>query len=107
MPATDTAALAPMCHRCGHRHLSALPCWAGRYVGKIRALVIATYGDTCCHCGKPGARSVEHVIPRAHGGTDALSNLLPAHLGCNLERGTRPMAGYQARPVTAITSPRW
>jgi hypothetical protein len=104
---TDRPALAPTCGRCHHRHLAGLPCWAGRYVYRVRALVIATYGDTCCHCGLPGARSVEHVRPRSMGGTDALANMLPAHLGCNLKRGTKPMTGYATRPVIASTSTRW
>ena len=110
MPASDLTPApgrAPVCARCGHRHLEALPCWAGRYVGEIRALVIAVYGDTCCHCGRPGARSVEHVTPRAMRGTDAIGNLLPAHLACNLRRGTRPMAGYDTRPIVLSTSSRW
>ena len=106
MPDTDRA-LAPTCGRCHHRHLETLPCWAGRYVAQVRALVLDTYGDTCCHCGRPGARSVEHVHPRSVGGTDTLANLLPAHLTCNLRRGTRPMPGYLARPVTTYTSTRW
>ncbi len=99
--------LAPLCHRCDHRHLVALPCWGGRYVQNLRDLVLATYGDWCVHCGRSGARSVEHVQPRSRGGTDALANLRPAHLLCNLERGTDPMPGWGIGPVTVETSERW
>lgn len=101
------AGTAAACPRCNHRHLPTLPCWAGRYVAQLRALVLATYGDSCVHCGRPGARSVEHLQPRSMGGTDALSNLRPAHLSCNISRGTDPMPGWGAGPVTAETSPRW
>jgi 5-methylcytosine-specific restriction endonuclease McrA len=98
---------APPCRRCQHRHLPGLPCWGGRYVAQVRALVLATYGDGCVHCGGPGARSIEHVHPRSMGGTDALSNLRPAHLACNMARGTQPMPGWGTGPVTAETSGRW
>ena len=98
---------APACPRCDHRHLVSLPCWGGRYVAQLRALVLATYGDVCVHCGLPGARSVEHVQPRSMCGTDALGNLRPAHLPCNIRRGTSPMPGWGTGPVIAETSTRW
>jgi 5-methylcytosine-specific restriction endonuclease McrA len=99
--------LAPSCLRCRHRHLPALRCWLGRYVAETLGRVLARYGDTCCHCGRPGSRSVEHVIPRSVGGTDDLDNLRPAHLVCNVKRGTRPMAGYGIRTITETRSNRW
>ena len=98
---------APHCRRCRRRHLPGLPCWGGRYVVKVRALVLSTYGDICCHCGLPGSRSVEHLQPRSHGGTDQLDNLRPAHLACNVSRGTNPMPGWGLEPVPVETSPRW
>jgi hypothetical protein len=98
---------APTCNRCQHRHLRTLPCWSGRYVAQLRALVLSTYGDTCCHCGVAHARSVEHVQPRSAGGTDALTNLRPAHLACNIARGTRPMPGWGLDPIAVEVSPRW
>jgi 5-methylcytosine-specific restriction endonuclease McrA len=98
---------APPCHRCQHRHLMTLPCWGGRLVDQLRRLTLATYGDSCVHCGLSGARSVEHVRPRSMGGTDALANLRPAHLTCNIRRGTDPMPGWGTGPVTEQTSSRW
>jgi 5-methylcytosine-specific restriction endonuclease McrA len=73
----------------------------------MRATVLATYGDVCVHCGQPGASSPEHLQPRSLGGTDALSNLRPAHLACNIARGTDPMPGWGTGPVTEETSPHW
>lgn len=101
------AGTAPICPACHKRHLSALPCWGGRYVGQCRIRVLATYGDDCCHCGRRGARSVEHVRPRAFGGTDEIGNLRPAHLRCNIRRGTAPMAGWSPEPLTTEISGRW
>lgn len=73
-------------------------------MNQLRRLVLSTYGDICVHCGEPGARSVEHLQPRSRGGTDALANLRPAHLVCNISRGVRPMP---TAPVTVETSSNW
>lgn len=35
----------------------------------------------------PGSLSVDHATSRHHGGTNAPSNLKPAHLGCNSRKG--------------------
>lgn len=67
--------------------------------------VRARYGDheafigKCLHCGarlvvglegEPVSRAtIEHVLPRAHGGTDALENLALACARCNSEKGVR------------------
>jgi 5-methylcytosine-specific restriction endonuclease McrA len=72
-------------------------------VQRVAAAVLAEHGDTCIHCGRPGARSVEHVIPRSYGGLDTLTNCRPAHLRCNIQRGTKPMPGF-ALPTS---SRRW
>lgn len=71
----------------------------------IRAL-IARDGLTCCFCGgiirldaaqnSKGRLSIEHVVPRSEGGTNALANLKLAHRGCNSYHGgrrTRPGPG--------------
>ncbi len=53
----------------------------------------------CIHCrtrvsvsrrGKPlGGASLEHIVPRTHGGTDDLENLAIACTRCNAQKGTR------------------
>lgn len=99
--------LVDTCPRCRHRHLPGLPCWAGRMVPRFRALVFATYGTDCWLCGGPGADTVDHMHPRAMGGTDSLENLRPAHGFCNTGRGAgAPPAAAVPAPVTE-TSRRW
>lgn len=44
-----------------------------------RAAVFAQHGDVCWLCGRPGADTVDHVLPLAMGGTNELANLRPAH----------------------------
>ncbi|MEM9072072.1 MAG: HNH endonuclease [Myxococcota bacterium] len=51
----------------------------------------------CIHCGRrlavglrgKSAASVEHIVPRTHGGTDALANLAVACRPCNHGKGAR------------------
>jgi len=55
----------------------------GRIYGRAwqRACVaaFALYGDTCWLCGQPEADTIDHVREIKHGGTNALTNLRPAH----------------------------
>ena len=37
--------------------------------------------------GERGAWEIEHSMPRSKGGSDRLSNLYPAHISCNREKG--------------------
>lgn len=65
-----------------------------------RAFVLQRDHWVCWLCGRAGADSVDHVIPRERGGTDDLGNLRAAHLSCNLRRGVRT-------PVAPAPSRRW
>jgi hypothetical protein len=73
--------------------------------------VFAEHGTVCWLCGHPGADTVDHILPTAHGGTDELSNLRPAHgrgrpeLGCigNYSRGARL---WLRRPAPPTPPPR-
>jgi 5-methylcytosine-specific restriction endonuclease McrA len=50
------------------------------------AYVLERDAYTCHWCGRP-AGTVDHVIARALGGTDALTNLVAACSPCNSARG--------------------
>jgi 5-methylcytosine-specific restriction endonuclease McrA len=60
---------------------------------------VAVLTGKCIHCGarhvieldgRPRTRaSVEHIVPRSHGGTDALTNLAIACERCNYAKGVR------------------
>ncbi len=87
----------------------------------------ARYGEgeafigKCLHCGKrlvvamdgtPISRAtIEHILPRGHGGTDALENLGLACASCNSEKGVRHDAqsrfdGRLAEVVAALAAKR-
>ena len=67
---------------------------------KLRAFVLARDNGICHICGRAGANSVDHLVPRAHGGSDDPANLAAAHKSCNEARGAR----VAEQPVT---SRRW
>lgn len=88
--------------------------WAGRYASRMSKLVFATYGDTCWLCGHPGADTVDHVLPRHHGGTHDLANLRPAHgrkrpaLGCPGNYGRPcPLCRPRTAKPQATSAPGW
>jgi 5-methylcytosine-specific restriction endonuclease McrA len=65
------------------------------------AEVRARDGDNCWACGHPmvfggahpnkgRAATLEHVLARSMGGTDALANLRLAHAGCNKHLAANP-----------------
>lgn len=49
-----------------------------------RRAIIAAHGGVCHYCGMSDAAHVDHIIPRADGGTDDLGNLIAACLPCNM-----------------------
>lgn len=53
------------------------------------------------------ALHIEHIIPKFHGGTDALSNLALACIDCNLFKGAN-LSGIdpQTKRVTKLFHPR-
>jgi 5-methylcytosine-specific restriction protein A len=67
---------------------------------KVRAAVLIRDKGICHLCGRGGARTVDHLVPRAHGGGDEPANLAAAHGTCNTARGAR----VAEQPVT---SRRW
>jgi hypothetical protein len=108
-PEQLTHPLAPLCPRCGHRHLIEMRCWAGTYARKISAHVLATQGRTCWICGRT-ATSADHVIPRSRGGSDREENLRPCCKSCNSRKMTKdnpfprdPEPERSAAPLSA----RW
>ncbi len=52
---------------------------------------ILMFADRCDICGLPPTDNdpleADHIIPGSRGGSDAHSNLRPAHRSCNRKRG--------------------
>ncbi|WP_305091414.1 HNH endonuclease [Prescottella sp. R16] len=43
----------------------------------------------CAYCGRPGARTVDHVFPKSRGGGDTFGNLVAACADCNGRKADR------------------
>jgi hypothetical protein len=87
---TDTL----LCRTCRRRHYL-------RH-GKSASVLAARDGTDCQLCSDPVdmalahphplSASVDHIVPRAHGGSDDLDNLQLSHLTCNQKKHTRIQA---------------
>ncbi|MDP9396578.1 MAG: HNH endonuclease [Actinomycetota bacterium] len=56
----------------------------------------------------PGSPSIDHVLPRARGGTSERGNLRLAHRWCNGQRGSRlPELDWPPELVAAQPAPLW
>lgn len=52
------------------------------------------HGWRCFYCNAERPLTADHIIPRAHGGGDEASNLVPACRTCNSSRQKKPMAEF-------------
>ncbi|MFJ2144164.1 HNH endonuclease [Glutamicibacter sp. NPDC087831] len=74
--------------------------WTTAQAKRLRPMVIAQWGMHCHLCGKSIAGledySIDHVVPRAQGGSNELSNLRSSHRACNYSRQDRSIEEYQS-----------
>ncbi len=66
---------------------------------KIR--ILEKTGGVCAVCGRvlePGKITIEHYIPKYHGGTDDERNLLPLCKNCNKSKGSRIVSAEEYYP---------
>jgi 5-methylcytosine-specific restriction endonuclease McrA len=86
---------------------------------EVREYLLEKWQRTCAYCGAMGVPlQVEHIVPRARGGSDRVSNLTLACGPCNQRKGSQtaaefgfPQVQVQAqRPLNdaaAVNSTRW
>jgi hypothetical protein len=86
---------------------------------EVREYLLEKWGRRCAYCGATGVPlQVEHIVPRARGGSNRVSNLTLACTPCNTAKGTRTAAEFghpdvQAqvrRPLAdaaAVNASRW
>jgi len=67
----------------------------GATVRRFFVAVVAHYGSTCHLCGRPGADTVDHLVPTSVDPSLRweMSNVRPAHFSCNSSRKDRALAG--------------
>jgi 5-methylcytosine-specific restriction endonuclease McrA len=59
------------------------PAWVGKCIHCNARLVVALDGEA------GGTATIEHIVPRTHGGSDDLANLAVACARCNALKGKR------------------
>jgi len=65
---------------------------------ETREYLLEKWDRTCSYCGKKdGPLQVEHIHPRANGGTNRISNLTLACEKCNLVKGTQDITMFLAK----------
>lgn len=92
---------------------------------EVREYLLEKWHRTCAYCGKKDVPlQVEHIQPKANGGSNRVSNLTLACQPCNQKKGSRPIAEFlkdkpdhlkkiqaQARAplkdAAAVTATRW
>ena len=62
---------------------------------ETRQYLLEKWGRDCVYCGKPGLKlQVEHIQPKAKGGSNRISNLTLSCESCNLKKGTQDIKDF-------------
>jgi 5-methylcytosine-specific restriction endonuclease McrA len=62
---------------------------------ETREYLLEKWGRTCVYCAKENVPlQIEHIVPRAKGGSDRISNLTLACETCNTAKGTQEIAVF-------------
>tara|TARA_Y100000389_G_scaffold194636_1_gene224924 strand:+ start:215 stop:691 length:477 start_codon:yes stop_codon:yes gene_type:complete len=56
-----------------------------------RSMIYERDENTCQYCGAKKRLTIDHVIPRCHGGEDTWENLVVACSSCNTKKGSIPL----------------
>jgi hypothetical protein len=65
---------------------------------RFRRGIFEAWQNSCAYCGLP-ADTLDHVVPRLHGGMTVQHNMLPACRECNGRKGSSPLwAWWQEQP---------
>ncbi|NNJ09474.1 HNH endonuclease [Chloroflexales bacterium ZM16-3] len=86
---------------------------------EVREYILEKWGRRCAYCGaKDTPLQIEHIVPRARGGSDRISNLTLACAQCNQQKGMQTAEEFghsdiqaQARrplkDAAAVNTTRW
>jgi 5-methylcytosine-specific restriction endonuclease McrA len=82
----------------GRETLSAPEYREGTLAGyEVREYLLEKWHRTCSYCGATGVPlQIDHIQPRAHGGSDRISNLTLACGPCNQAKSARPVEDFLA-----------
>lgn len=64
---------------------------------EVREYLLEKYQRTCVYCdATQTVLNIDHVVPRAHGGSDRISNLVTACVPCNERKSAQPVEEFLA-----------
>ncbi len=103
-----------------HAEIAGVAYQQGELAGcEVREYLLEKWHRTCAYCHKTGVPlQVEHIIPKARGGSDRVSNLTLACGPCNQQKGAQtaaefgfPLIQAQAKQplkdAAAVNATRW
>ena len=65
---------------------------------EVMEYLLEKWNHTCAYCGATGTQfEKEHVIPKAHGGSNRISNLVLSCIPCNRKKGILPIEVFLAK----------
>ena len=65
---------------------------------ELREYLLEKFNRTCCYCdAKDVPLNIEHIHPKAQGGTNRVSNLAIACIPCNTKKGARSIEAFLAK----------
>jgi hypothetical protein len=70
---------------------------------EVREYLLEKWNRACAYCGKRDIPlQIEHIQPRAHGGTDRVSNLTLSCEQCNVKKGTQSIDQFLKRKLDVL-----
>lgn len=86
-------------HRMQNPEISGMQYQQGTLAGyECREYLLAKWGRACAYCGKRNVPlEIEHIVARAKGGSNRISNLCLACEPCNKRKGTQDLAAFLAK----------
>ncbi|MET8054477.1 RNA-guided endonuclease IscB, partial [Streptosporangium sp. NPDC005286] len=71
---------------------------------EVREYLLAKWGRTCAYCGASGVPlNLDHIHPRSRGGSERVSNLTLACIGCNQTKNATPVQEFLKDKPTLLT----
>jgi hypothetical protein len=87
--------------RLEHPEITGVEYQQGELAGfEVREYLLTKYRNQCVYCDATGVPlNLDHVIPRAAGGSNRLSNLVTACIDCNQAKGKQPLEVFVTNPA--------
>lgn len=70
---------------------------------ELREYLLEKWGRTCVYCGaKDVPLNIDHIHPKAAGGSNRVSNLALACIPCNQKKGSQPIEAFLSKDLARI-----